>query len=182
MRAERPRRAWVRSSAQERLPGRQRNRPVLVDALAVIGAALRCGAVQLPVAGVGNDPRLRGVGGRGDPGPASRFRDRCRFGSLYPLARDLAPPPPGDPSAAAGVAPVCRVRSALRIESHRQLSAEQTVHPCDYSKIRRPASSSISLTHAPCITSICIVRPTCRMRRVISCIVLTTSGCSGWPG
>jgi hypothetical protein len=43
-------------------------------------------------------------------------------------------------------------------------------------RIRRPASSSISLTHAPCITSSCIVRPACRMRRVISCIVLTTSG------
>ena len=39
--------------------GRQRNRSVLVDALAVIGAALGSGAVQLSVAGMGNDPRLR---------------------------------------------------------------------------------------------------------------------------
>ena len=85
--------------------GRQRSRPVLVDALAVIGAALGSGAVQLPFAGMGNDPRLRGVGGRADPGPASRFRDRCRLGSLYPVARDLTSPPPGGPSAAAGVAP-----------------------------------------------------------------------------
>jgi hypothetical protein len=39
-----------------------------VDALAVIGATLGGGAVQLPVAGMGNDPRLRGVWGRADPG------------------------------------------------------------------------------------------------------------------
>ena len=43
------------------------DRPVLVDALAVIGAALGTGVVQLPVAGVGNDSRLRGVGGHADP-------------------------------------------------------------------------------------------------------------------
>ena len=49
-------------------------------------------------------------------------------------------------------------------------------------RIRRPASSSISLTHAPCIASSCMVRPACRIRPVISCIVLTTSGWSGWPG
>ena len=84
---------------------RQRSRPVLVDALAFIGTALGSGAVQLPFAGMGNDPRLRGVGGRADPGPASRFRDRCRLRCLYPVARDRAPPPSGGPSAAAGVAP-----------------------------------------------------------------------------
>jgi hypothetical protein len=75
------------------------------DTLDCIGTALGIGAVQLPVAGVGNDPRLRGVGGRADPGPASRFRDRCRFEPLHPVARDLAPPPLSDPSAAAGVGP-----------------------------------------------------------------------------
>src|SRR5438067_12557 len=52
---------------------------------------------------MGNDPRLRGVGGRADPGPAGRFRDRCRLGPLYPLARDLTPATPGGPSAAAAV-------------------------------------------------------------------------------
>ena len=57
-----------------------------------------------------------------------------------------------------------------------------SVYPFYDDRIRRPASSSISLTHAPCITSTCIVRPACRMRFVISCIVLTTSGWSGWPG
>ena len=34
-------------------------------------------------------------------------------------------------------------------------------------KMRRPPSSSMSLTHAPCITSACILRPACRMRRRI---------------
>src|SRR5215472_7392675 len=48
--------------------GRQRNRPVLVDALAVIDATLVSGAVQLSVAGVGGDPRLHGVGESCDPG------------------------------------------------------------------------------------------------------------------
>jgi hypothetical protein len=57
-----------------------------------------------------------------------------------------------------------------------------SVHPYCDDRIRRPASSSMSLTHAPCITSSCILRPACRMRRVISCIALTTSGWSGWPG
>jgi hypothetical protein len=56
------------------------------------------------------------------------------------------------------------------------------VYPRYYGKMRRPASSSISLTHAPCITSACIVRPACLMRRVMSCIALATSGWSGWPG
>jgi Flavin containing amine oxidoreductase len=41
--------------------------------------------------GKGNDSRLRSVGGRADPGPACRFRDRCRLGPLHPVARDLAP-------------------------------------------------------------------------------------------
>src|SRR5712672_514958 len=63
-----------------------------------------------------------------------------------------------------------------------QLEDLCSVPPRYDDRIRRPASSSISLTHAPCITSDCIVRPTCRMRRVISSIVLTTSGWSGWPG
>jgi hypothetical protein len=53
---------------------------------------------------------------------------------------------------------------------------------CYNDRIRRPASSSISLIHAPCITSPCIVPPACRMRPVISCIALRTSGWSGWPG
>ena len=39
-----------------------------MDALAVIGATLSGGAVQLPVAGMGNDPRLRGVGDVPTPG------------------------------------------------------------------------------------------------------------------
>jgi hypothetical protein len=56
------------------------------------------------------------------------------------------------------------------------------VRRCYDGRIRRPASSSMSLTHAPCIMSACIVRPACRMRRVISSIVLTTLGWSGWPG
>ena len=72
------------------------------DALAFIGAALGSGAVQLPFAGMGDDPWLRGVGGRADPGPARGLRDRCRLGPLHPVARDLTPPP-GGPSAAAGV-------------------------------------------------------------------------------
>src|SRR6202043_1967228 len=97
--------------------GRQWNRPVLVDALAVIGAALGSGAVQLPVAGMGNDPRLRGVGGRADPGPAAWFRDRCRLGPLHLVARDLTPPTPGGPSAAAGVVPPSGLRSVLRKEA-----------------------------------------------------------------
>src|SRR5437763_15824290 len=54
---------------------------------------------------MGNDPRRRGVVGRADPGPAGRFRDRCRLGPLHPLARDLTPPTPGGPSAAAAVVP-----------------------------------------------------------------------------
>jgi len=56
------------------------------------------------------------------------------------------------------------------------------VRPRYDDKIRRPASSSMSLTQAPCITSPCILRPACRMRFVISCIVLTTLGWLGWPG
>src|SRR5262249_28944414 len=48
--------------------GRQRHRAVLVDPLAVIGAAFGSGAVQLPVAGMGNDPRLCGVGDMPTPG------------------------------------------------------------------------------------------------------------------
>jgi len=56
-------------------------------ALSCICAALGSDAVQLPVAGMGDDPWLRGVGGRADPGPASRFCDRCRFG-LYILWRE----------------------------------------------------------------------------------------------
>src|ERR1700730_1010436 len=64
----------------------------------------------------------------------------------------------------------------------RDLGSNCSAHPRYDDRIRRPASSSISLTHAPCITSTCIVRPACRMRFVISCIVLTTSGWSGWPG
>jgi len=39
-----------------------------------------------------------------DPGPAHRFCDRCRLGTLHPVARDLAPPP-GGPSAPAVVPP-----------------------------------------------------------------------------
>jgi hypothetical protein len=74
---------------------------------------------QLPLAGMGNDPRLRGVGGRADPGPASRFRDRCRLRCLYPVARDRAPPPPGGPSAAAGVAPPSGLRRGLRIQGEQ---------------------------------------------------------------
>src|SRR5208283_4762760 len=101
----------------------QRNRSVLVDALAVIGAALGSGAVQLPVAGMGNDPRLRGVGGGTDPGPAGRFHDRCRLGPLHPVARDLAPPP-GGPGAAAGVVAPSGLRRVLRKEANRSLSAE----------------------------------------------------------
>ena len=42
--------------------GRQRHRAILVDPLAVAGAALFGRAVQLPVAGLGNDPRLRDLG------------------------------------------------------------------------------------------------------------------------
>src|SRR6202043_1443921 len=98
--------------------GRQWNRPVLVDALAVIGAALGSGAVQLPVAGMGNDPRLRGVGRRADPGPACRFRDRGRLGPLHPVARDVAPPP-GGPYATASVVPPGGLQKALRIETRR---------------------------------------------------------------
>ena len=49
-------------------------------------------------------------------------------------------------------------------------------------RIRLPASSNMSLTHAACITSDCIVRPACWIRRVMSCIVLITSGWSGCPG
>lgn len=78
--------------------GRQRNCPVLVDALAFIGAALGSGAVQLPFAGMGNDPRLRDLGGRADPGPAGRFRNRSRLGPSHPVARDLTPPTPAVPA------------------------------------------------------------------------------------
>ena len=53
--------------------GRQRDRPVLVDALAVIGAALGGGAVQLSVAGMGQRARLRGLGRRANPGLARRI-------------------------------------------------------------------------------------------------------------
>jgi hypothetical protein len=64
---------------------------------------------------MGNDSRLRSVGGRADPGPACRFRDRCRLGPLHPVARDLAPPP-GGPYATAIVVPPGGLRKALRIE------------------------------------------------------------------
>ena len=50
------------------------------------------------------------------------------------------------------------------------------------SKIRRPPSSSMSLTPADFITSACILRPAWWMRLVISCVAFTTSGWSSWPG
>ena len=87
-------------------------------ALSCICAALGSDAVQLPVAGMGDDPWLRGVGGRADPGPARGLRDRCRFRPLHLVARDRAPPPPGGPSAAAGVVPPKR----FGIETNWQLS------------------------------------------------------------
>src|ERR1700745_4266006 len=119
--------------------GRERNRSVLVDALAVIGAALGSGAVQLSVAGMGNDPRLRGVGGRADPGPAGRFRDRCRLGPLHPVARDLTPPTPGGPSAAARVVPPSGLRRVLRKEANRQLSAVSGPSPRRGNRTSTPA-------------------------------------------
>ena len=70
--------------------GRQRHRAILVDPLAVPGAALFGRAVQLPVAGLGIDPRLRDLGRRADPGPVCRLGDRRCLGSLYPVARDAA--------------------------------------------------------------------------------------------
>src|ERR1700724_3218123 len=73
---------------------------------------------------MGNDSRLRSVGGRADPGPAGRFRDRCRLGPLHPVARDLTPSAPGRPSAAAGVIPPSGSRRVLRKEANRQLSAD----------------------------------------------------------
>src|SRR5581483_12354015 len=51
---------------------RQRNWANLVDAVAVPSATLGRSAVQLPVAGVGNKPRLHGMGRRAKPGAAGR--------------------------------------------------------------------------------------------------------------
>jgi hypothetical protein len=88
-------------------------------------------AIALPCcpAGMGNDPRLRGVGGRADPGPAGRCRDRCHLGPLHPVARDLTPPATGRPSAAAGVIPPRGLRRVFAEGGKWQLSAESGRSP-----------------------------------------------------
>src|SRR5215831_20863310 len=73
--------------------GRQRNRPVLVDALAVIDATLVSNAFNYLSLVWAAILGLRGMGRRTDSGPAGRFCDRCRLGPLYSVARDLTPPP-----------------------------------------------------------------------------------------
>ncbi len=53
-----------------------------------------------------------------------------------------------------------RAIDGVRIVSpFRQLLRRLASCPRYDDKIRRPASSSMSLTHAPCITSACILRP-----------------------
>ena len=106
--------------------GRQRDRAVLVDALAVAGAALGGGAVQLPVAGLGHDPRFRGLGRRADPGLAGRLGDRRRLGPLHPVARDLAPPAPAGPARTGRAAlrlPLSLLEQALGVAPQQLLRA-----------------------------------------------------------
>jgi hypothetical protein len=127
------------------------NRPALVDALAVIGAALGSGSVQLPFASLGDDPRLCGVGGRADPGPARRFDDRCRLGPIHPMARDRVPPPPGGPGAAAGVVPPSGSRRALRIQGEQAAVGRRTGQACSGPRVA-PAPCGISTCSAATAT------------------------------
>src|SRR6266446_5626317 len=82
---------------------------------------------------MGNDSRLRSVGGRADSGPACRFRDRCRLGPLHPVARDLAPPP-GGAHATASVVPPGGLRKALRIEPDSALEGRGFEPPVPLAK------------------------------------------------
>src|SRR5207244_10947554 len=66
----------------------------------------------------------------------------CRFqvGRLGPFAEPVVD----------GPVPVCFASD---------IGPNSSVYPCCNGRIRRPASSSISLTHAPCITSSCNPAP-----------------------
>jgi len=67
--------------------------------------------------------QLKAVHRSARPTLAATIRDRCRLGPLHPVARDLTPPTPGGPSAAARVVPLSGLRRVLRKEANRQLSA-----------------------------------------------------------
>jgi drug/metabolite transporter (DMT)-like permease len=77
---------------------RQRHCADVVDALLVAGAALGGRAVQLSVAGLGDDSRLCRLGRYPDPRSHPRRRHRRRLRPLHPLARN---PPPRRAKAAA---------------------------------------------------------------------------------
>ena len=78
--------------------------------------------------------------------------------------------------------PLKRTGSASGAVEPRRGSRNAMLGLSYVSKIRRPPSSSMSLTPADFITSACILRPAWWMRLVISCVAFTTSGWSSWPG
>ena len=101
----------------------------------------------------------------------TRGRNRSRFITLFRARRRLSPH-----------------RRSRRLPQARagafasDIGSNCSVHPRYDDRIRLPVSSRISLTHAP-LHHVQLHRAlACRMRLVISCIVLTTSGWSGWPG
>ena len=69
---------------------RQRDRAILVDARAAPRADLGGRAVPISVAGLGDHPRLRGVGRRADASPADRLGDRGRLRPVPAVDRDAA--------------------------------------------------------------------------------------------
>jgi hypothetical protein len=62
-------------------------RDILVNLLAVAGTAHGDSAVQLPVAGLGDDPRLCDLGRLADPEAAVWLNQHRRFG-IHPVASD----------------------------------------------------------------------------------------------